>query len=104
MEEVLFVVRMKNVREVMKVMKNCRPDGRITRQPLVKEGHCHGVRNRNQHVGGDNVKKEESNVFVGAIGVVLRMKIFAWDKIKKLLDVLRRVKVQRDVGRVAKVV
>ena len=88
----------------MKVMKNCRPDVRITRQPLVKEGHCHGVRNRNQHVGGDNVKKEEPNVFVGGIGVVLRMKSFARDKVKKLLDVLRRVKAQRNVGGVTKIV
>ena len=50
------------------------------------------------------MKKEESNVFVGAIGVVLRMKIFAWDKIKKLLDVLMRVKVQQNVGGVTKIV
>ena len=104
MKEVFFLVRMKNVRKVMKVMKNCQPDGRITRQPLVKEGHCHGVRNRNQHVGGDNVKKEEPNVIVGAIGAVLRTKSFARNKVKKLLDVLFGVKVQRNVAGMTKVI
>ena len=48
MEEVFFfVVPMKDFREVFEILKDGRPNGRITRQSLVKEGHCHGVRNWN---------------------------------------------------------